>query len=398
MLTDDQLDQLRYKGEGSDLDYKADRYPFASATDDAKSELLKDILAMANAHRDGTAYILIGFKESSPHPAEVVGVLAEGAIDDSRIQQFVNEKLESKLDFRYEERIFDGKHVAVIAIPKQSRPFYLKKSYGKLPKDTVYIRRGSSTAVASPREVAMMGAGNAIRPPAKIDLELMGHGNLPLVENFQLAFYCSSSPYPDFSTEERSYDPFDRTSIYIKTHEDNRHFWREAAEHLFLRSRLVTVRMKVTNRSEFALNGAKLEVWALGPSDMAVDLNLVDELPEMPTPRWNIMTRRMRHMVPVARHGSRAPQMEVDTKEGHHVCRVRLGSLLPGESVFGDEALAVLPELPGPHLLKVRILAQELNPPLSFEHIFEVQGKSEALDLDGLKSLIYQSINGTRAD
>lgn len=90
--------------------------------------------------------------------------------------------------------------------------------------------------------------------------------------------------------------------------------------------------------------------------------------------------------------------MEVDTKEGHHVCRVRLGSLLPGESVFGDEALAVLPELPGPHLLKVRILAQELNPPLSFEHIFEVQGKSEALDLDGLKSLIYQSINGTRAD
>ena len=43
MLTDDQLEQLRYKGEGSDLDYKADRYPFASATEDAKSELLKDM-------------------------------------------------------------------------------------------------------------------------------------------------------------------------------------------------------------------------------------------------------------------------------------------------------------------------------------------------------------------
>lgn len=89
MLTDDLLDQLRFKGEGSDLDYKAERYPFVGATDEAKSELLKDILAMANAHRDGTAYILIGFKESQPHPAETVGVPAEGAIDDSRIQQFV---------------------------------------------------------------------------------------------------------------------------------------------------------------------------------------------------------------------------------------------------------------------------------------------------------------------
>lgn len=398
MLTDDQLEQLRYKGEGSDLDYKADRYPFASATDDAKSELLKDILAMANAHRDGTAYILIGFKENSPHPAEVVGVPAEGAIDDSRIQQFVNEKLESKLDFRYEERIFDGKHVAVLAIPKQSRPFYLKKDYGKLLKDTVYIRRGSSTSVASPREVAMMGAGNAIRPPAKIDLELKGDDNLPLAQSFQLVFYESSSPYPDFSTEERSYDPFDRSSIFIKTHEDNREFWRDAAEHLFLQSRLVPVRVKVTNRSEFALSGAKLEIWASAPGETAVELDLVDDLPEMPTPRWNIMDRQMRHMVPVARSVNHAPQMEVDTKEGHHVCRVRLGNLLPGESAFGDEALALLPAIPGAHRLKIRLLAQELNPPLSFEHSFEVEGVSQTLDLDGLKSLIYEAIKGKRAD
>ena len=399
MLTDDQLEQLRYKGEGSDLDYKADRYPFASATEDAKSELLKDILAMANAHRDGTAYILIGFKENSPHPAEVVGVPAEGAIDDSRIQQFVNEKLESKLDFRYEERIFDGKHVAVLAIPKQPRPFYLKKPYGKLLKDTVYIRRGSSTGVASPREVAMMGASNTIRAPAKIDLELKGDDNLPLAQNFQLTFYGSSSPYPDYSTGNRSFESsFELTPFSFRTHEDNSDFWRDAAEHLFLQSRLITLRVKVTNRSEFALSGAKLEISASGPSEKSVELDLVDNLPEMPAPGWSMLDRSLRSMVPVARHVNYVPQMEVDTKEGHHICRVRLGSLLPGESAFGDEVLAVLPETTGPHLLKVRILAQELNPPLTFEHIFEVQGKSETLDLDGLKSLIYESIKETKPD
>lgn len=83
MLTDALLEQLRYRGEGSDLDYKAERYPFAKANDDEKSELLKDILALANSHRDGTVYILMGFKEKPPHPAEVVGLSPEGAIDDS---------------------------------------------------------------------------------------------------------------------------------------------------------------------------------------------------------------------------------------------------------------------------------------------------------------------------
>ena len=34
---------------------KAERYKFAGASDEEKSELLKDVSAMANAHRDGTA-------------------------------------------------------------------------------------------------------------------------------------------------------------------------------------------------------------------------------------------------------------------------------------------------------------------------------------------------------
>lgn len=127
MLTDALLEELRYKGEGSDLDYKAERYAFAKASDEEKSEMLKDILALANTHRDGTAYILIGLKENPPYPAEVVGLSADGAIDDARVQEFVNGKLETKLTFRYEERLFDGRHIAVICIPKQQRPFYLKK-------------------------------------------------------------------------------------------------------------------------------------------------------------------------------------------------------------------------------------------------------------------------------
>lgn len=157
MLPDSLLEELRSAGEGSTLDYKAERYKFAKASEDEKSEMLKDILAMANAQRGGEAYILLGFKENPPYPAEVVGLPANGAIDDSRVQQFVNEKLESKLSFQYGEQLFDGKHIAVITIPKQSRPFYVTKTYGKVEANTVYLRRGSSTGIATPREIYRMG-------------------------------------------------------------------------------------------------------------------------------------------------------------------------------------------------------------------------------------------------
>lgn len=53
MISDALLEDLRYRGEGTDLDFKAARYPFANATEKEKSELLKDVLALANASREG---------------------------------------------------------------------------------------------------------------------------------------------------------------------------------------------------------------------------------------------------------------------------------------------------------------------------------------------------------
>jgi len=101
-MDDDLLESLRYRGESAELDYKAERYKLAKASDVEKSELLKDVLAMANATRTGTAWILMGFKECSPKPAEVVGLAADGTIDDSRLQEFSNAKVDPTLLFHYE--------------------------------------------------------------------------------------------------------------------------------------------------------------------------------------------------------------------------------------------------------------------------------------------------------
>ena len=206
MLSETLLEELCYKGEGSDLDYKSERYNFSrKVSDEEKSEMLKDILALANTHREGTAYILMGFKENPPYPAEVVGLSQEGVIDDSRLQEFVNGKLETKLTFRYEEGLFDGKHIAVISIPKQQRPLYLKKDFGKLLKDTVYVRRGSSTGIASPREIALMGAANLARGDAQVELLFQTAENQLLPSFLEKTFQIFPSNLPDLEKQKGLY-------------------------------------------------------------------------------------------------------------------------------------------------------------------------------------------------
>jgi predicted HTH transcriptional regulator len=83
---------LLNENESTSLDFKRDQYPFVGATDDEKSELLKDILAFTNAWRHADAYILIGVDEKQDN--SVVGVSAH--FDDASLQQFVNSKTQRK--------------------------------------------------------------------------------------------------------------------------------------------------------------------------------------------------------------------------------------------------------------------------------------------------------------
>ncbi|MBZ9863113.1 helix-turn-helix domain-containing protein [Mesorhizobium sp. CA12] len=357
MLTDTLLEELRCRGEGSDLDYKAERYPFAKASDQEKSEILKDILALANAHRDGTAYILIGFKENPPHPAELVGISPDGTIDDSRLQEFVNGKLESKLNFRYEERLFDGQQIAVISIPKQQRPFYLKKDYGKLIKDVVYVRRGSSTGVASPREVALMGAANTARGEARVLLSFEAPDNQPLSHSFDREFLVFPKKLPDFAENRNEMFSF-------PTLPSNKNYWRDGAYYYSSWRRVIQVRLLLANKSEFSIGDAHLEVTCHCPEGESVSLLRSDCMPEVPD------TSYLAHVRP-----ERANQfMFVDDRGCEPVAHIIMGTIRPGQTVRAEEDLAILPSAPGRYLLQVRILANEIPIPLLIEHELEVVG------------------------
>ena len=121
-MDDEQLiDILLYTGEGASLDYKVQQYPHDGATPEAKGELLKDILAFANAWRQENAYILIGVSDSR----ELIGL--DKDLDDSRLQQFINGKTNRPIHFSYRSITYKKVKLGLYTIEVQERPIYARQ-------------------------------------------------------------------------------------------------------------------------------------------------------------------------------------------------------------------------------------------------------------------------------
>lgn len=176
VMTSELFEHLLSQEEGPSLDFKRDQYKFekGSGPDSkgilkSKSELLKDILAFANTIRTSPAYILIGVEEIRGGRSKVVGIKRH--LDDARLHQFVNTKTQRRVEFSYSTFTVGGYQVGVIEIGQdQDRPIFLKKRFGKVKKEEVYVRDGSSTSVASPAEVTEMSAAFSMRQEYKNEI------------------------------------------------------------------------------------------------------------------------------------------------------------------------------------------------------------------------------------
>ena len=161
-MDDQLLESLLYQEESETLDFKRDQYSFSKATDHQKAELLKDIVAFANAWRQTDAYILIGVEEIRGGKSTVRGIDPTLHPLDRNLQQFVSNKTNRPVSFSYQPFHFEDVEIGVITIPVQPRPLYLTSSFGHLKQNVVYLRRGSSTAEAAPDEIARMAAHAAL--------------------------------------------------------------------------------------------------------------------------------------------------------------------------------------------------------------------------------------------
>ncbi|MFP1888883.1 helix-turn-helix domain-containing protein [Lonsdalea quercina] len=386
MVNNELLDILRYKSEGTDLDFKSEQYRFAGGNDFEKSEMLKDILAIANAWRDGMGYILLGLKENRPHLAEVVGI--SDSIDDSRLQQFVNSKVRPKLTFSYEEHLYEGKTIGVIIIPKQKRPFFIANDYGKLKRNVAYVRRGSCTEEAEPTEVAAMALADSGRGRVLLDLSVLTPDNEFLPETVALKYMSFPENLPNYESPPKRSSPFDN-SFHSHIWHDNREFWREYAEYAQVNAALIEMKFILMNRSDTSLSNAKLEVSVKPLDGQSVRMMAGVDLPEEPSKQWSSISSL--HSLPEMLD-RREARLIVKEDDIHPVCHVRFGSLLPGEEGRSSDTLAIVPAGPGKLKLHFRILAGELAVPQESEHLLEITGESTLLNVAELSEMYNQAL------
>ncbi len=161
------VETLLNMAESTVLDFKSAQYGF-DGDEAARVELVKDIVAFANAWKTADAHIVIGAKDGKGQRAFVTGV--EKHLEDHSVQQLVRSKTNVLVVFEYIPTTVDGKSVGIIRIAReQQRPVYLTRRFGALAANTVYIRHGSSTAEASPDDVARMGQAHvATAPPPEL--------------------------------------------------------------------------------------------------------------------------------------------------------------------------------------------------------------------------------------
>ena len=121
-MTPPDITTLLNMSESDALDFKSGQYKFWNpATDDEKSELLKDIIAFANSFKTGDAFIVIGVTERNQRKDQVVGVLAH--LKDNEVQQFVNAKTNRRIAFLVHSTTAEGQPIDIIQIAqKQERP------------------------------------------------------------------------------------------------------------------------------------------------------------------------------------------------------------------------------------------------------------------------------------
>lgn len=259
----DLLETFLHESESTTLDFKVEQYPFSKATDIEKSELIKDLLAFVNAWRRTDAYILIGVREKGLGRHEVVGLNDTDHLPDHSLQQFVSSLTNAPVEFSYRSFEHQGKSIGVIRIPVQRRPRFLRKNYGRLEREVVYIRRGSSTERARPDEISQMGIQpeDASAPSPSLCVH-WAHHEQSLVLGTDLQFDVVDLVLP--RTEEIPDYEVGFAGLL------NRDYYREFAEFWRAAAITETMRVAVKNNGDAVANAIRVVLTVPDPNEQIV--------------------------------------------------------------------------------------------------------------------------------
>lgn len=382
------IEELLYEEESSTLDFKQEQYAFINANDYQKSELLKDILAFANAWRRNDAYILIGIEEVKGGRSNVLGI--ENDLDDANLQQFVNYKTQRPIHFEYKNAQIDGKKIGLIKIPINERPIYLNKDYGNLKKHIVYIRRGSSTDIATPDEIAKMGASAQSEkniPELKLAFA-NSDAKLCLEQNHQVISKILKLPenaiIPDYEESNRTH-----TLDIMASHRIvNNEYYRELLLFYYRKTISQPISFCISNLSDVSATDIKIEMTVEDKED-SINFTTENEMLEEPSTSYdhlNNIKSLPEHMAEI----QNKPDVTIKLIENTWHIDVLFHKVQPGQKVFTKDIIYFSSTQEGKVNFSCNIFADNLPSPIQENLSIDVQIEKWETTLDEIKKLRYQ--------
>jgi hypothetical protein len=380
-MNDKELEQLLSEDEGTSLDFKRDQYPFVGAPDDQKAELLKDILAFANAWRRTTAYILVGVDEARLARNKPPGISEH--LNDADVQQFVNSKTNRPVEFSYRAQPYGKIELGIIEIPLQERPSFLTKDYGKLRKHVVYIRRGSSTDEADPSEVARMGSSDTHAEPGRPSLDLQ-FADLKSRKLFGFSLNLQSTYlYPRIEPARIKPRPSGVSALMASTLEMNPHFHEDLIDYVAASALLNPVGLALTNDGGVSARAVELRIQV--PRQQGLHIVDDSDRPDRPSKHFNIPKFRS-NITDIARSGS--PEPRVSAYSNYYEIVVHFGNVLPRSTVWTSEAFFLGAEISQKALAAARLYADNLANPLDVSLEISIVTQIRPMNVDEIRALL----------
>ena len=144
------IENLLERQESDDLDFKSGQYNYRNIV--GKSKFIKDILAMLNTPRSGSAYILVGVQEQSGKVTGTPGVTDHP--DEAELGRIVQDRVEPAPRFSYRRVPYKRVEMGLFEIPRnQPVPVMPRNEYGVLRRRSVYLRRNTQNTEADSEDL-----------------------------------------------------------------------------------------------------------------------------------------------------------------------------------------------------------------------------------------------------
>ena len=377
-LSNFQIESLLNQEEGPTLDFKGKQYQFKKSgtpqkTEELRSQLVKDLLAFANTHRDSSAFILIGVEEVKGARSRIIGV-AEHLIDDD-LHDFMNKLTNRPVLFSYSPHHIEGVEIGVIEIPVQARQIYLTKPYGTVQANVVYARDGSSTQIVTPDEIVERSAP---QPPSLV-LDWVDPN-----KNEVISSPCTLHPlvlFPTLGTDaiQRSPLPY-RSTIGIPSHSYNEDYPADLIIYTYCRNAFSSLSLQIHNHGEVTGENVCFEGFIAKIDGLLVN----DTQPDFPTEIYDFLPN-------VYDRTYEPPSTEIYLSEDtdRWVIQVEFGNVRPGERIVANDQLWFSSMQSMSATMTGRILGENIPEPIqcSLEIKFETLQRSMTIeDVDHAKS------------